>query len=231
MDSPNILLIEDDPRVAETVSHALAGEVGEFCWEADGNAGLNRAAAGMFDLIILDRMLPGLDGMEILRRLREAGVDCHVLMMSALGRSGHRVEGLDGGADDYLAKPFEPTELIARVRALRRRAANRMSSAIILFGDLECHVKARTVHRQGRHVPLSPKEFKLFKFLIDHGGEVVTREMLLREVWNLSFDPQTNVVDVNVGRLRRKLEEGFDSPCLEMVRGSGFRLVAPQAAD
>jgi two-component system OmpR family response regulator len=231
VDAPNVLLIEDDPRVAEAVGCALEGEAGSFCWESDGTVGLSRAAAGMFDVIILDRMLPGLDGMAILQRLREAGVNSPVLMLSALGRSDHRVEGLDGGADDYLAKPFEPTELIARVRALRRRAMNRMSPAVIMFGDLECHVKARTVHRQGRHVPLSPKEFKLFKFLIDQGGEMVTREMLLREVWNLSFDPQTNVVDVNVGRLRRKLEEGFDTPCLETVRGSGFRLVAPKAAD
>lgn len=227
MNAPNVLLIEDDPRVAEAIGRALEGEVSALCWEADGAAGLGRAAAGMFDIIILDRMLPGLDGMAILRRLRQAGVDSPVLMLSALGRSDHRVEGLDGGADDYLAKPFEPTELVARIRALRRRAVNRIPSAVILFGDLECHVKARTVHRQGKHVALSPKEFKLFKFLIDHAGELVTREMLLREVWNLSFDPQTNVVDVNVGRLRRKLEEGFESPCLETVRGSGYRLVAP----
>lgn len=229
MDRLDVLLIEDDPRVAEAVGHALKGEADKVCWEPDGIAGLRRAAQGPFDIIILDRMLPGMDGMAILRRLRESGVDAPVLMLSALGRSDHKVEGLDGGADDYLAKPFEATELVARVRALRRRAVNRTPSAVILFGDLECHVKARTVHRQGRHIALSPKEFKLFKYLIDHAGELVTREMLLREVWGLNFDPQTNVVDVNVGRLRRKLEESFDSPCLETVRGSGYRLVAASA--
>jgi DNA-binding response OmpR family regulator len=147
-------------------------------------------------------------------------------MLSALGRSDDRIEGLDSGVDDYLAKPYEPDELIARVRALHRRAAGMAHSAVILFGDLECHLKARTAFRQGRHIPLSPKEFSLFRYLMENAGEVVTRDMLLRNVWNLNFDPQTNVIDVNVGRLRRKLEEGFGTAVLETVWGLGFRLVA-----
>lgn len=224
----SILLVEDDPRTAVEIRQALLDE-GDVAWVEDGEAGLKRAAAEPFNVIILDRMLPGMSGMDVLHRLRSAGVAAPVLMLSALGRSDHRVEGLDGGADDYLAKPFEPHELVARIRALHRRAASQSHSAVIIYGDLECHVKARTAHRSGRHLPLSPKEFQLFKYLMDNAGEIVTREMLLRDIWRLNFDPQTNVVDVNVGRLRRKLEEGFDTPVLETVRGTGFRLVA--AAD
>lgn len=224
----SILLVEDDPRTAAGIRDALAGE-GDVDWVQDGEAGLRRAAAEPFDLVILDRMLPAMSGMEVLDRLRSAGVEAPILMLSALGRSDHRVEGLDGGADDYLAKPFEQHELVARVRALHRRSANRAHSAVIIYGPLECHVKARTAHRSGRHLPLSPKEFQLFKYLMDNAGEVVTREMLLRDIWRLNFDPQTNVVDVNVGRLRRKLEDGFETPVLETIRGTGFRLMA--AAD
>jgi DNA-binding response OmpR family regulator len=221
----SILLVEDDGRTAAMVTDALHGE-GEVAWAADGATGLRRAAAEPFDVIILDRMLPELGGMEVLQRLRDAGIGAPVLMLSALGRSDHRVEGLNGGADDYLAKPFEPHELVARIRALHRRAVNQAHSAVIIYGELECHVKARTAHRQGKHLPLSPKEFALFKYLMENAGEVVTREMLLRDIWRLNFDPQTNVVDVNVGRLRRKLEEGFATPVLETIRGTGFRLTA-----
>jgi two-component system OmpR family response regulator len=221
----NLLYVEDDTRLAEEVARLMSAEGNRLHWTPSGEEGLRRAAAESFDVVILDRMLPDLTGVEVVRRLREAGVAAPVLMLSALGRAENRVEGLDAGVDDYMAKPFEPAELIARVRALHRRAVGKAHSAVILFGDLECHVKARTVHRQGRHIPLSPKEFTLFRYFIENAGEVVTREMLLRNVWNLSFDPQTNVIDVNVGRLRRKLEEGFDSPVLETIWGTGYRLV------
>jgi two-component system OmpR family response regulator len=222
----NLLYVEDDTRLADDVSRLMAAEGDHLSWTPSGEEGLRRAAADSFDVVILDRMLPDLSGVEIVRRLREAGVAAPVLMLSALGRAENRVEGLNAGVDDYMAKPFEPAELVARVRALHRRAVGKSHSAVILFGDLECHVKARTVHRQGRHIPLSPKEFTLFRYFIENAGEVVTREMLLRNVWNLSFDPQTNVIDVNVGRLRRKLEEGFDRPVLETIWGTGYRLVA-----
>jgi len=159
-------------------------------------------------------------------RLRASGIEKPVLMLSALGRAEHRIEGLDGGVDDYLAKPFAPEELVARVRALHRRATVQARHPVLIVGDLELHVRARTAHRAGRHLGLSPKEFELLKYLMEHAGEVVTREMLLRNVWKLSFDPQTNVIDVNLVRLRRKLEDGFDTGCLETVRGSGYRLVA-----
>jgi two-component system OmpR family response regulator len=222
----NILYVEDDARLAQEVERLMTAEGNRLSWTASGEEGLRRAAAEAFDLVILDRMLPDLSGLQVVERLRSAGVAAPVLMLSALGRAENRTEGLDAGVDDYMAKPFDPPELVARVRALHRRAAGQTHSAIILFGELECHIKARTAHRQGRHIPLSPKEFTLFRYFMENAGEVVTREMLLRNVWNLSFDPQTNVIDVNVGRLRRKLEEGFASPVLETVWGTGYRLVA-----
>lgn len=225
-DQISVLLVEDDEAARATIAAILSAAGMTVEQAADGPVGLHRAGSGGHDVVILDRMLPHLSGIDIVTRMRSAGVGAPVLMLSALGRSEHRVEGLESGVDDYLAKPFEPDELVARVRALWRRASRRSHEPVLLFGDLECHVKARTAFRQGRHLPLSPKEFELFRYLMDHAGEVVTREMLLRHVWKLSFDPQTNVVDVNVGRLRRKLEDGFDTPVLETVWGTGYRLIA-----
>lgn len=220
-----ILYIEDDARAAEDVS-ALAAEAGDsLVWEATGSGGLLRAGRDSFDVILLDRMLPDIDGMTIVRRLRESGVGTPVLMLSALGRTVDRAEGLDAGADDYLAKPFEAAELLARLRALHRRSSGREHSAVIIYGAFECHVKARTAFRANRHLALSPKEFELFRYFMENAGEVVTREMLLRDVWKINFDPQTNVVDVNIGRLRRKLEDGFASPALETIWGTGYRLL------
>lgn len=226
MSALKILHVEDDPEAARAVAAQLGASGDAVDWVEAGEEGLRRAAAGGFDLIILDRMLPDLTGIEVVRRLREVGVSVPVLMLSAVARSSDRCEGLEAGADDYMAKPYEPEELVARLRALHRRATGPGHSAVILLGDLECHVKARTAYRAGRHIPLSPKEFTLFRCLMENGGELVTREMLLRQVWNLNFDPQTNVVDVNVGRLRRKLEEGFETPVLETVWGVGYRLRA-----
>lgn len=221
----NLLYIEDDPRAASQVEE-LAGHSGDtLTWCATGNDGLKRAGVERFDVIILDRMLPDLDGLTILSRLRESGVGTPVLLLSALGRTSDRAEGLDAGADDYLAKPFEDEELLARLRALHRRASGREHSAVILYGAFECHVKARTAFRDNRHLSLSPKEFELFRYFMENAGEVLTREMLLRDVWKMNFDPQTNVVDVNIGRLRRKLEDGFDKPALETIWGSGYRLL------
>ena len=220
-----ILYVEDDQRAASELQELAAGTGDTLVWENSGAGGLLRAGMEDFDVIILDRMLGDIDGLTILGRLRESGVGTPVLMLSALGRTSDRAEGLDAGADDYLAKPFEPQELMARIRALHRRAAGREHSAVILFGAFECHVKARTAFRENRHLSLSPREFELFRYFMENAGETVTREMLLRDVWNMNFDPQTNVVDVNIGRLRRKLEEGFDSPALETIWGSGYRLL------
>lgn len=224
MDKLNILYIEDDRMAAGTVLSIAAGEGDRVIWEDTGAGGLKRAGSEAFDIIILDRMLPDTDGVTMTKRLREAGIDVPILMLSALGRAQDRVEGLEAGVDDYMAKPYQPEELIARVRALHRRSARRVHNAVLIHGAFECHLKARTAFRGERHIPLSPKEFELFRYFMDNAGHVVTREMLLREVWKMNFDPQTNVVDVNIGRLRRKLEEGFDTPALETIWGIGYRL-------
>lgn len=220
-----VLYVEDDAASASEVL-SLAREAGDtLIWESSGSAGLLRAGMEKFDVIILDRMLPDLDGITIIKRLRESGVGTPILMLSALGRTTDRAEGLDAGADDYLAKPFEAQELMARLRALHRRSAGQEHSAVIIYGAFECHVKARTAFRANKHLSLSPKEFELFRYFMENAGEIVTREMLLRDVWKMGFDPQTNVVDVNIGRLRRKLEHGYASPALETIWGSGYRLL------
>lgn len=220
----DILYVEDDTMAARAVIETAAARGHRVTWESTGSGGLQRAGSQAYDVIILDRMLPDLDGIEIVTRLRRAGVGTPVLMLSALARSENRIEGLDAGVDDYLGKPYEPEELIARVRALHRRASGQAHGAVILYGAFECHVKARTAFRSGRHLPLSPREWELFRYFMENAGEVVTREMLLRDVWNMNFDPQTNVVDVNIGRLRRKLEDGFATPALETIWGAGYRL-------
>lgn len=220
-----VLYIEDDARAAAEVRELGWQQGDTVVVETDGANGLRRAGIEPFDVIIMDRMLGDADGLTLVARLRDSGVSTPVLMLSALGRTSDRAEGLEAGADDYLAKPFEALELLARIRALHRRASGREHSAVILFGAFECHVKARTAFRDNRHLTLSPREFELFRYFMENAGEVVTREMLLRDVWNMSFDPQTNVVDVNIGRLRRKLEEGFDGPALETVWGAGYRLL------
>jgi two-component system OmpR family response regulator len=219
-----LLYIEDNADAAADLTALLARQGNQVVWEMRGADGLRRAALEPFDAIILDRMLPDMDGLQIVSRLRESGVDAPVLMLSALGRSSNRVEGLEAGVDDYVAKPYEPDELLARVRALVRRAEGRTHSAIIIYGQFECHVKARTALRRNVHIPLSPKEFELFRYFMENAGEVVTRDMLLRDVWKMNFDPQTNVVDVNIGRLRRKLEQGFAGAALETIWGTGYRL-------
>jgi len=223
--SLKILYVEDDARSAQAVSELAADAGDTLVWEDNGSAALLRAGMEPFDVIILDRMLGDIDGLTITRRLRESGIGTPILVLSALGRTNDRAEGLDAGADDYLAKPYEPTELLARLRALHRRSSGREHSAVILFGAFECHVKARTAFRDNVHLPLSPKEFELFRYFMENAGEIVTREMLLRDVWNMDFDPQTNVVDVNIGRLRRKLEDNFDTPALETIWGSGYRML------
>jgi two-component system, OmpR family, response regulator len=226
MNNLRILHVEDDEQTARMVSEIMSRTGDRVTTVANGKEGLRRASEESFDLVILDRMLPDMTGIDIVTKLRAAGLAIPVLMLSALGRTENRIQGLDAGVDDYLAKPFEDEELVARVRALHRRATGQAHSAVIIFGDMECHIKARTAHRQGKHIALSPKEFELFKYFMQNAGEIVTREMLLHNVWNLNFDPQTNVIDVNVGRLRRKLEEGFDKSVLETIWGAGYRLHA-----
>ena len=221
----DILHIEDDSRTAADLQELMRATGDRVTWAPTGSEGLRQAGVGEFDVIILDRMLPDFDGLTVVRQLRDSGIGTPLLMLSALGRTIDRAEGLDAGADDYLAKPFEATELLARLRALHRRASGQAHSAVLIYGAFECHVKARTAFRAGEHLPLSPREFDLFHYLMEHGGDVVTREMLLKNVWNIDFDPQTNVVDVHVGRLRRKLEKDGGPPAIETIWGSGYRLL------
>lgn len=221
-----VLIIEDDAVMAAHVADLLAGRDAQCEVVGDGREGLARAAARPFDLIVTDRMLPGLEGLDVVERLRALEVETPVLVLSALGLPRDKVEGLTRGADDYLAKPFADDELIARVAALMRRARKEPHPEVMVIGSIEIRIKARTVHRAGRHIALSPKEFELLRCLAEHAGRFVPRSLLLERVWNLRFDPQTNVVDVHVSRLRGKLDEGFAEPAIVTARGEGYRLVA-----
>ncbi|MFE3838081.1 response regulator transcription factor [Pseudogemmobacter sonorensis] len=217
-----ILIIEDDPEIAA----AIAAEV-----EALGcaavmrdrlDSGIAEALAGDYGVIVLDRMLPGGDGVDAIARIRAGGARGLILILSALGRAANRVEGLEKGADDYLPKPFEAEELRARLRALLRRGAIQvLDNDLLAFGELEIRLKARTVHVRRSHVALSPREFELISYFARNAGQVVTRMQLLENVWKLHFDPGTNVVDVHVGRLRRKLEEAGSS-AIQTARGEGY---------
>ena len=189
-----------------------------------GKVAKTRATDPAITLIIMDRMLPDADGLDVVEQLRSDGIDTPVLVLTALSQTENKIEGYRRGADDYLTKPFEAEELMARIGALMRRSAGRVRTDLKVFEDIELHIKARRAHRSGEHLALSPKEFDLLDFFMDHAGAIVTRDMLLRHVWNLTFDPGTNVIDVNVGRLRRKLEIGDLSPILHTVRGVGFCL-------
>lgn len=222
-----ILIVEDDTASAAYLAKGL-GEAG-FAVEiaGDGRDGLFLASEGIFDAMVVDRMLPGLDGLSLLGALRAAGIHTPALVLSALGTVDDRVKGLRAGADDYLVKPFSFAELLARIEALLRRgegAAAEAQATKLLVGDLEIDLLARSVTRQGRAIPIGGREFNLLEFLARHAGQVVTRTMMLEKIWNYHFDPGSNVVDVHIGRLRRKLEEGFATPILHTVRGAGYRL-------
>jgi two-component system OmpR family response regulator len=193
---------------------------------ADGLAGLEAARAGPFDVMIVDRMLPRLDGVALVETLRREGDATPVLFLSALGEVGDRVTGLRAGADDYLVKPYAFAELTARVEALARRRETGSVQTLLRVGDLEMDLIARTVRRQGKDIDLQPREFQLLEYLMRHAGQSVTRTMLLEKVWEYHFDPQTNVIDVHVSRLRSKIDKGFDRPMLQTVRGAGYRLDA-----
>ncbi len=216
------LVIEDDDVTAGHIAATLASEGIASDRHADGAEGLRAALAGGFDLIVVDRMLPSLDGIDIIGKLRAVEMSAPILVLSALGSAQDRVTGLDVGADDYLAKPFDASELAARVRALLRRAKGVVSPDVMMFGDIEIRPRARTVHRAGRHIPISPKEFELLMFFAENAGKTVTRSLLHEKVWKLHFDPQTNVADVHVGRLRRKLEGADPRPIIATVRGEGY---------
>ena len=218
-----ILLIEDDATTAAYVKRSLS-ECGYLVEQvADGREGLFRAIEGGFDLIILDRMLPSLDGLSVAAALRAAGVETPALILSALGQVDDRVKGLRAGGDDYLTEPFAFAELLARVEALlRRKSAPPREVTRLSLGDLEMDLLRREVRRSGRNIELKPREFRLLEFLMRHAGQVVTRTMLLEGVWDYHFDPQTNVIDVHISRLRQKIDKGFEPPLLHTVRGAGY---------
>ncbi|MCC7461101.1 MAG: response regulator transcription factor [Gammaproteobacteria bacterium] len=221
----DILLIEDDAEAARHIDAGLrqAGYGVEYC--GDGQQGLRRAADGGHDLLIVDRMLSGLGGLEIINALRQQGSHTPVLLLSALGTIDDRIEGLRAGGDDYLIKPFAFAELLARVEVLLRRTPPPVAPhSVLRLADLEIDLVARRVTRGGRDLALSPKEFQLLEFLMRHAGQVVTRNMLLEGVWNLHFDPQTNLIDVHMSRLRQAVDRGFDQVLLHTVRGAGYVL-------
>jgi two-component system, OmpR family, response regulator len=223
-----ILLVEDDSQTAAYVIKGLNEEGMTVDHAATGRDGLFHATDGGYDAIILDRMLPGMDGMAVLGALRAGGIHTPVLILSALGAVDDRVGGLTAGADDYLAKPFAFAELLARLRLILRRGANGgpQPTTRLSCGDLEMDLLSRKVKRGGRAVDLQPREFRLLEYLLRHKEQVVTRTMLLEGVWDYHFDPGTNVIDVHVSRLRRKIDDGEAEPLIHTVRGAGYRLAA-----
>lgn len=226
--SGRILVVEDDDRLAEYVAQGLAEQNYTVDRAANGRDGLFLATDSEFDVVILDRMLPGMDGLAVLKALRAAEVLTPVIMLSALGDTDNRIEGLTAGADDYLGKPFSFAELLARVQAVQRRGtgAGQAQQQVLRCADLELDRMTRQVRRGSRKIAIQPREFRLLEYLMLHEGEVVTRTMLLEAVWDYHFDPGTNVIDVHISRLRRKIDDGEDRPLLHTVRGAGYRLAA-----
>jgi len=225
-----VLIIEDDATTAAYVARALeeSGHVADRA--GDGRDGLHMARSEPYDVLVVDRMLPGGDGLAVVRALREEGNATPALILSALGEVDDRVKGLRAGGDDYLVKPFAFTELLARLEALARRGDVEAPRTTLAVGDLRMDLLGRTVTRAGRAIELQPREFSLLEFLMRRAGQVVTRTMLLEGVWDYHFDPQTNVIDVHVSRLRRKIDRDFDRPLLHTVRGAGYVLRAPEDA-
>ena len=221
-----LLIVEDDVEASGAMVTGLA-EAGHACVCApDGEAGLAAARGGGFDVMVVDRMMPKLDGVGMVEALRRDGDQTPVLFLSALGEINDRVTGLKAGGDDYLVKPYALAELVARVEALSRRRETGSVQTLLKLGDLEMDLIGREVRRAGKDIDLQPREFQLLEFLMRHGGQSVTRTMLLEGVWNYHFDPQTNVIDVHISRLRSKIDKGFDKAMLQTVRGAGYRLEA-----
>ena len=220
----HVLLIEDDLEAARFLVKGLRESAYTVEHAADGREGLARAVGGTFDLIITDRMLPQLDGLAIIEALRGQGIGIPVLVLSALGSVDDRIRGLRAGGDDYLTKPFAFAELLARIEALARRGAGAGQATRLKVEDLELDLLARRVTRAGREVELTARELKLLEFLMRRAGQVVTRTMLLEGVWDLHFDPQSNLIDVHISRLRQAIDRGADQPLIHTVRGSGYVL-------
>lgn len=223
-----ILVIEDDPEVLSFVVKGLNEQGHTVDQATDGKSGLLLATTETYDVMVIDRMLPGLDGLIIVKSLRGADITTPMLILSALGEVDNRVEGLQAGGDDYLTKPFAFSELLARIEALARRSVGvHEPETTLRVADLELNLLARTASRAGENVDLQPREFRLLEYLMRHAGQVVTRTMLLEQVWDYNFDPQTNVIDVHVSRLRSKIDKGFDTSLIQTIRGAGYMIDAP----
>lgn len=219
-----LLLIEDDLQAAEYLVKGLRENGYTLEHSADGRDGLINATEQRYDIIIADRQLPGLDGLAIIGALRQKGDRTPVLILSALGTVDDRVHGLKAGGDDYLTKPFAFAELLARIEALSRRGSSSTELTRLQVADLELDLLARRVTRAGRNIELTAKEFQLLEYLMRRPGQIVTRTMLLEGVWNLHFDPQTNIIDVHMSRLRNAVDKGYSRPLIHTVRGAGYVL-------
>jgi two-component system OmpR family response regulator len=221
-----ILVIEDDKDVASFIRNGLVQAGCNVDHAGNGRDGLFLATTESYDALVVDRMLPGIDGLTVIRTLRASSNTTPVLILSALGEVDDRVKGLKAGGDDYLVKPFAFSELLARLEALARRAksSTEAPATTLKCADLEMDLLRREVRRAGKPIDLQPREFQLLEFLLRHVGQVVTRTMLLEGVWDYHFDPQTNVIDVHISRLRSKIDKGFERPLLHTVRGAGYRL-------
>ena len=223
-----VLVIEDDAETAEQLVDCLRTNGYEVDLAIDGEEGLGRGLTSDYVVMTIDRMLPRIDGITVIRRLREEGIGTPALILSALGEVDDRVRGLRAGGDDYLVKPFASREMLARVDALARRSATALKDTVLRVGDLEIDLLERIVRRHGRRIELLPREFEVLEYLARNVGQVVSRAMLLQHVWDLHFDPTTNVIDVYVGRVRRKIESGQAYPLIHTIRGVGFCLRAPE---
>jgi two-component system OmpR family response regulator len=223
----HLLVVEDDVKAAAYLCKGLRESGHNVDHAADGKDGLFMAMENNYDVIVIDRMLPELDGLSVVRTLRAAKKKTPVLVLSALGEVADRVQGLNAGSDDYLVKPFAFSELLARLDALIRRSDGEASKTSLGVADLEIDLLSREVRRGGILIELQPREFRLLEYLMRHAGQVVTRTMLLENVWDYHFDPQTNVIDVHISRLRGKIDRDFDQALLQTVRGAGYCLRAP----
>jgi two-component system OmpR family response regulator len=229
----HVLIIEDDREAAGYMAKGLQESGHNVDVVHDGREGLLMAAGGEFDALIVDRMLPGLDGLSIVKTLRATGNQTPVLFVSALGDVDERVKGLRSGGDDYLSKPYAFSELLARLESLARRRTTVPPTGpetVLRYHDLTLDLLARRVARAGKPIDLQPREFRLLEVLMRHAGQVMTRTMLLEKVWDYRFDPQTNVIDVHISRLRQKIDRGYEHALIHTIRGAGYSLRAPDKA-
>ncbi len=222
-----VLVVEDDAETASFIADGLARSGHTPDCATTGPEALSLAIDASYDALIVDRMLPGMDGLSVVKALRTAGVNTPVLFLTALNGVADRVRGLDAGGDDYLVKPFAFSELLARLRALGRRASAKEDDGILAVGDLTMDTRSMRVIRQGQKIDLQPREFQLLEYLMRHAGEVVTKTMLLEKIWDFNFDPRTSVVETHISRIRAKIDRPFEAALITTVRGVGYKIDAP----